>query len=64
MTIYKLSDGTEHHFSGKIQKEERIDGWYVIANNQAVKVKDEASADQYIRIYNRDKYKIISFRED
>lgn len=63
MTIYKLSDGTEHHLSGQIQKEERADGWYIMANDQAVKVKDEARANHYIRIYNRDKYKVISFRK-
>lgn len=64
MTIYKLSDGTAYHLSGQIQKEERIDGWYVIANDQVIKVKDEDRADQYIEIYNRDRYKDYIIQEE
>ncbi|MDD2307436.1 MAG: hypothetical protein PHP53_22220 [Prolixibacteraceae bacterium] len=57
MTIYKLPDGTEFNLSDQIHKEERSDGWYIIGNDQEVKVKDEARADRYIEIYNRDRYK-------
>ncbi len=57
MTIYKLPDGTEFNLSGPVHKEERSDGWYIIGNDMEVKVKDEARADRYIEIYNRDRYK-------
>lgn len=57
MTIYKLPDGTEFNLSDQIHKEERSDGWYIIGNDQEVKVKvkDEARADRYIEIYDRDR---------
>ena len=63
MTIYKFSDDTEYHLSGQIHKEKRADEWCVIANDQVVKVKDEASADRYMKIYNRDRYKLYLISE-
>jgi len=60
MTIYKFSDGTEIKLSGSIHKEERTDGWYIVVNEQEVKVKDEARANLYIEIYNRDKDKVYN----
>lgn len=57
MTIYKLPDGTEINLSDQIHKEKRSDGWYIIGNDQEVKVKDEERADWFIEIYNRDRFK-------
>ena len=57
MSIYKFSDGTEYNLFGTIKKEKRTDGWYIIINDLDVKVNDEASADSFIKIYNRDKNK-------
>lgn len=57
MTIYKFPNGKVINLNGQIQKEERPDGWYIVVNDQEVKVKDEARADRFIEIYNRDKDK-------
>lgn len=57
MTIYKFPNGKVIKLNGQIQKEEKPDGWYIVVNDQEVEVKDEARADRFIEIYNRDKDK-------
>lgn len=49
----KFSDGEEFETSGKLRKEERKDGWYVLGQGMLIPVKDEDAADEYIKKHKK-----------
>lgn len=49
MAILKFTDEENFDTSGKIRKEIRKDGWYVIGNGMLIPVKDEKAADEMVK---------------
>jgi len=50
--ILKFSDGMEFDTSGKLRKELKSDGWYVVGNGLLMPVNSEKEADDFINDFN------------
>ena len=47
MTL-KFSDGIEFNTSGKLRKEHRFDGWYIVGEGMLIPMSSEEEADKFI----------------
>ena len=51
--MLRFSDGMTFELEGKLHKEERSDGWYVIGNGMLIPMKDEQACDEYLEELKR-----------
>lgn len=53
MTKLRFTDGQEFDLSGKLHKEHRPDGWYIVGNGMLIPANDETVANEYIRNHSK-----------